>query len=60
MSDADITVAKRVVTELVRIGFLKPERADRFAADLSAGRMKAEEWKLLADPPHHAGADDAE
>jgi|GEM_PF-6942727 len=53
---ADITVAKRVAAELLRLGFLKPDRAERFAQDLSAGKVKSEEWKLLADPPHAAGA----
>jgi hypothetical protein len=59
---ADVTVAKRIVAELVRVGLLKPERAERFANDLGTGKVKNEDWKLLADPPHQppTGGHDAE
>jgi hypothetical protein len=55
---ADMMVAKRIAAELLRLGFLKPDRAKRFAEDISSGKVKSEEWKLLADPPHDAGASD--
>ncbi|MEA2239794.1 MAG: hypothetical protein QOC81_4518 [Thermoanaerobaculia bacterium] len=48
----DLTVAKRIAAELVRLRLLKPDRAKRFAEDLGEGRVKNEDWKLLADPPH--------
>jgi len=56
---ADLMVAKRIAAELVRLGFLKPERAERFVQDLSIGNIKSEDWKLLADLPHDSGGGDA-
>lgn len=52
----DVTVAKRIAAELVRVGLLKPERAERFASDLATGKVNIEDWRLLADPPHNAWA----
>jgi hypothetical protein len=48
---ADLTVAKRIVAELLRLNLLRPNRAEDFAQKLAAGKIKNEDWKLLADPP---------
>jgi len=54
----DVIVARKIAEELVQRGLLIAGRAARFTEELAAGRVKVEEWKLLADVPQQRAGDE--
>lgn len=45
----DEIVARRIVERLVAAGLLPPAYADKMAKRLGEGKVKAEDWRLLAE-----------
>ena len=54
----DVTVAKEIAAELLKLGLLEGVKSESFLVDLSAGKMTVDKWNLLGDPPPSKGGSD--
>ena len=48
---AEFVLAQRIAEKLVSLDLLQTDRAQRFGEDLASGKLKREDWMLLADFP---------